>query len=189
MKRVLLLSLLSLGLASGPAIGSSSDAWLHVVVEETGEDPGTVNVHLPLTLVEAVVPLVEKAHVQHGRVRIGDGHHEVTAADLRAVWNAAREAKDGEYVRVDKERETVRVSKRGDVLLVHVEQSGGDKERVQIKVPAAFLDALFSGTDDETLDLGAALRSLAREKSGDLVTVEGDSARVRIWIDRQAAGL
>jgi hypothetical protein len=57
-----------------------------------------------------------------------------------------------------------------------------DREDVHVKMPAAVVEALLSGDEDE-LDVAAAIRALARHGEGELVTVSGDDETVRIWID------
>jgi hypothetical protein len=51
-----------------------------------------------------------------------------------------------------------------------------------MKIPGAVVDALLS-SPGEQLNLGAALKALARHGEGEIVTVTGDGETVRIWID------
>ena len=75
------------------------------------------------------------------------------------------------------------VSKKGDLLLIRV-QEGGDRETVHVDVPSALVDALFSGSGDE-LNVRAAIAEL-RKLRGDVVRVNDRSSTVRIWIDESA---
>ena len=61
------------------------------------------------------------------------------------------------------------MAKDGGFLLIHVDETDG--ERVRVKMPLAVIDAMLS-TDEEELDLVAALEALADYDVGDLVTVD-----------------
>jgi signal peptidase I len=104
---------------------------------------------------------------------------------VRRLWRAIGDIGDAEFITVDSEDATVRVSRAGDWLLVNVEECGDDGgETVDIRVPVAVLDALFSG-DGDTLDIGAAVERLA-DLRGDIIQVRGDDHQVRVWIDEIA---
>ncbi len=61
-----------------------------------------------------------------------------------------------------------------------------DAYRVRIDLPVTAVDALFSG-EGEKIDLGAAIAQLRTER-GDIVRVDDEKKRVRIWIDEQNQG-
>ncbi len=180
-----ILTLMTLMLATTIASAGDDAKWLHVAVDS--EDAEHVRVNLPLTLVSAILPLIEEEQFSHGRILL-DGE-EFDRADVVAMLQAVSKAEDGEYVTVDDQDDHVRISKKGDSILVRVEErdrrSNEIETRVNVTIPVAVLDALASGDKDE-LDVMAALEVLADQPmEGDLVTVNDDESTVRIWVDRR----
>jgi hypothetical protein len=172
--------LFSLLLLVPSSFASAEDLWLHVHVDEGAEKGERVRVNLPLSVIEQVVPLIQNEHLKGGKIAMP--HIDEAQIDLQAMWAAVRDAADGEFVSVESERETVRVAKSEGMMLVHVD---GDPEsgaaKVRVTVPLAVVDALTRAGEKE-LDLMAAISELKSFK-GDLVTVEENGSRVRIWID------
>jgi hypothetical protein len=177
---------------AGPGLTlARAEPWLHVKVVETGPDAETVRVNVPLSLLEALVPLMD--HAQRGETDDDDdsgrhhhgvriNNHDVTPAEIRAILEAFRQAEDGEYVAVDGVDEKVRVTKSGGFFLVDVEDRGEERAQVRVKMRMEVLEALLSGAKDE-LNFQAAARSLRNHAGEDLVTVTSEDETVRIWID------
>jgi hypothetical protein len=175
--------------ASGPASGGSaqttasgkSDRWLHVRVDNPDSKEETVRVNVPLELAEKVLPTINRSKLQSGKVKVDqlDCH----GVDLRALLDAVRSSKDGEFVTVQSKDADVRVAKQGGYFLVHVLDKNRDKKsRVEVKVPIKVVDALFSGGKDE-LDLVAGLHALSAQGDTELVSVKDEENTVRIWLD------
>ena len=170
-------------LAPAPAL--AADAWLHVRVEKTGDDPETVSINVPLELAAKVLGAVDDDHIRGGKIVLdAEDHADV---DLAAMWQAVREAPDAEFVTVKSRSENVRVAKQKGFLVVLADESageGGKRSTVRVKVPLAVADAMFgpAGAKGE-LDLIGALRQLQRSGQGELMTVEDGEETVRIWID------
>ncbi len=170
-------------LLPGPAL--AAEAWLHLRVEKTGDDPETVSINVPLELAAKVLGAVDDEHLRGGRIRLDSADHD--DVDLAALWRAVREAPDSEFVTVKSRSESVRVAKDKGYLLVLADEKGEDagaRWTVRIKLPLAVADAMFGapGATGE-LDLAAALRELQRAGQGELLTVEDGNESVRIWID------
>ncbi|MCK4412999.1 MAG: hypothetical protein KAY32_05610 [Candidatus Eisenbacteria sp.] len=181
MLRSLIIGGLLVALSAGAALGGSPQRWLHIRVE--GDDE-TVRVNLPFQLIEAVLPLIDVDDFERGRVRIDIDEFDVDDIDFPALIDALRESEEGEYVTVESHDENVRVTKQGEHLLINIEDG---RERVEVRVRLAVVDALFSGEPDE-LDILAAVQALGDEEECDLVTVHGDDETVRIWVDRSNTG-
>jgi hypothetical protein len=184
MRRIALLGMLMAvlsGASSAPA--AASGQWLHVAVDERGPDGATVRVNVPVELVTKVLPLVRHENLTGGKVKVKLGEEDMSAADLRVIWEAVRSSRDGVYVTVDGPKEKVRVAKRGEMLLVQAQESKEKREDVEVKIPLAVVDALFSGAEKDELNLVAAVEALARHGGGDLVTVNDADSHVRIWVD------
>jgi hypothetical protein len=150
-----------------------------VRVDEDGEDGARVDIQVPLTMVSSLLPtLKKKIEIHEGRIDLGDG--EMTLDEMRGYWAAVKSAKDGNYVTVRDGSDTVRISKRGGV--VHVDVSGNrGSERVKLRLPAALVDAVLGA--DDTLDVGELVRALGSVPNGEIIAVDDDESRVRIWID------
>jgi hypothetical protein len=180
----------------------SKDRWLHVRVISTDGKGETVRVNVPLELAEKVLPAVNHDRLHNGKVKIDCEH--VNDVDLKALAEAIRSSKDGEYVTVQGNDNDVRVAKQGGYLLVHVLDHGyrgkhgmkdkddaseksasgksNEKNEVEIKVPMKVIDALFSAGKDE-LDLVAALHALSAAGDTELVSVKDRDNTVRVWLD------
>ncbi len=201
---VLTLALATAGSVVTPITRAQSAAqpaerWLHVSVNSTDADGETVRVNVPLALVEKVLPAINKNMLQSGKIRVNE--LRVNEVDLRAVFEAVRDTKDGEFVTVQSRKNNVRVAKEAGYLVVRVremkEARKTDKpdekpaalfeERVDVRVPMSVVDALLSGAKDE-LDLVAAVRALSAHGDTILVTVEDRKNTVKIWVDSKNTG-
>lgn len=168
--------------SSAPSTTSAKpERWLHVRVISSDAKGETVRVNVPLELAEKVLPAINHDRLHGGKVKIDCAHFD--DVDLRAMVEAIRTAKDGEYVTVQGNDNDVRVAKQDNHLIVHVLDKGKSKKsQVEIKVPMKVIDALFSAGKDE-LDLVAALHALSGQGDTELVSVKGDDNTVRVWLD------
>jgi hypothetical protein len=175
-----------------------SEQWIHVRVESKEDRGETVRVNLPVEMAAQVLPAINKNNLHDGKVRIDSMH--TNDVDLRAILDAVRSSRDGEYVTVQSNENDVRVAKSGGYLYIHVtDKSEGKKaaakegktgaktavaheSKVEIKVPMKVVDALFSAGKDE-LDIVAALKALSAHGDMELVTVKDDQNTVRVWVD------
>jgi hypothetical protein len=162
-------------------LASSHDRWLHVRVTNPGRNEETVRVNVPLELAEKVLPTISRDRLHSGRVRFDD--IDCHGIDLRALLDAVRASKDGEFVTVQSKDSDVRVAKHNGTLFVHVfEKNRPKKSEVEVKVPMRVVDALFSAGKDE-LDLVAGLRALSSQGDTELVSVKDEENTVRVWLD------
>ena len=169
-----------------PAATASADQWLHVRIISSDAKGEVVRVNVPLELAEKVLPTINKDRLHDGRVRI-DMAHVNNDVDLRALVDAIRTSKDGEFVTVQSKENDIRVAKKDGYLLVHITDKDHDKEhvkktQVEVKVPMKVVDALFSAGKDE-LDVVAALHALGAQGDTELVSVKGDENTIRVWLD------
>jgi len=161
---------------------SAADLWLHVKVHDAKDD-SRVTVNLPLSMVEKTAALIPSDARNAGRIRMHD--KDVDVADLRRMWDEVKNRPDATYVTVDEKDGKVRIAKQGDYLhIVAQDRKGhkGGREDVEVKIPLEVVSALLSGQGDE-MNVGAAIKALARRGEGELVTVNGDAETVRIWVD------
>jgi hypothetical protein len=172
---------------------SGNDRWLHVRVVSSDNKGETVRVNVPLELAEKVLPAINKDRLHNGKISID--RSEVQGVDCRALLDAIKTTKDGEFVTVQSHDSDVQVAKQNGYMLVHVtekrwneeknskEAKMTEKSRVEVKVPMKVVEALFSAGKDE-LDVVAALRALSAH-SGDteLVSVKDGNDTVRVWLD------
>jgi hypothetical protein len=173
--------------AAAPASSSQSttsasrDRWLHVRVISSDAKGETVRVNVPLELAEKVLPAINKERLHDGKVKIDNGH--VNDIDLRAIVEAIRTSKDGEFVTVQSNDCDVRVAKQSNYLIVQVlDKQNSKKSEVEVKVAMKVVDALFSAGKDE-LDLVAALHALSAQGDTELVSVKDHENTVRVWLD------
>lgn len=167
--------------STSSATAEKGERWLHVRVISTDGKGETVRVNLPLQLAEKVLPAVNHDRLHNGKVRIDSA--EMNDVDLRALMNAIRTVKEGEYVTVQGDDNDVRVAREGNHLILHVLDKGGSKRsQVEVKVPMKVIDALLSAGKDE-LDLVAALHVLGEQGDTELVSVKDRESTVRVWLD------
>lgn len=192
--RRLAASLLVLCIFAAPV--AASDQWLHVRVEEGKHGEETVNVNIPLSVVEAMLPMISVDELERGKINLNefdlddiDGAGiDLEGIDLRELVLAFRDGPDADFVRIQDHGESVRVAKEGDYLIVHVEEDDlHDAETVSIRLPFPVLEAMVLN-DSEQIDLLAGLQALREFDGEDLVRVESDDELVRIWIDSSQSG-
>ena len=178
---------------------SSNDRWLHVRVVSSDNKGETVRVNVPLDLAEKVLPAINKDRLHNGKVTID--RSEMEGVDCRALLEAIKTTKDGEFVTVQSHDSDVKVAKQGGYMLVHVTEKGWDegkagkeskdskmteKSRIEVKVPMKVVEALFSGGKNE-LDVLAALRALSAHGDTELVSVKDGDQTVRVWLDSKSS--
>jgi hypothetical protein len=174
-------------LATSPQEQAAPEKWLHVSVVSKEAAGETVRVNLPLSFAEKVLAAINKDKLQEGKIRIKE--MVVNGVDIRAVLEALKTTRDGEFVTVEGRDKNVRVSKSGGYIIVKAhetrpatEKKEAHTEKVDVKVPMSVVEALLSGAKDE-LDLVAGIRALAAHGDSILVTVEDGRNTVKVWVD------
>jgi hypothetical protein len=166
-------------LVAATAGATDGTRWLNVHVTE--HEGGTnVEVHLPLNLVLTVLKNVDVENFHSGKVDL-----ELDDADINfpEIMAAIKDAPDGEFVKVDAEDAKVLVSKQGGTIVINVTEGGEEKHSVvNVTVPASMIDALAIDENNQ-IDVVALLESFEDLPNGELVTVDADDARVRVWIE------
>ncbi|MBS1841028.1 MAG: hypothetical protein JSS69_09965 [Acidobacteria bacterium] len=178
--------------ANAQTNSASNDRWLHVRVVSSDNKGETVRVNVPLELAEKVLPAINKDRLHNGKITID--RHDMEDVDFRALFDALKTTKDGEFVTVQSHDNDVQVAKQNGYMLVHVtekrwheskeskEEKMTEKSRVEVKVPMKVVEALFSAGKDE-LDVLAALRALSAHGDTELVSVKDGGDTVRVWLD------
>lgn len=168
------LTLIATLLTMATSLGAS-DLWIHVRVVENDHRPTTVEVNLPLRMIERLAPMLNDYQRREAEIHLG--HDELDVEDFRRIWSRVL---GGETVVEDDAILTLETGPGGKALVVR-ERDRGDGTVVML--PADVVDALLSGPEN-TLDLEAAVRVLATHGTGELVSAQDDGTIVRIWIDR-----
>jgi hypothetical protein len=165
---------------AGSVVAAPAEKYLHVNVEDPKND-GSVNVNVPLSMAEKVLPAINNHDLREGKISIHDA--EMNGVDVRALLDAVRTAPDNEFITVKNKDSDVRVAKANGNIIVHVIDKKNNQQHVDVTVPLKVVDALFSTAKNDELDIAAALRSLSDAGDILLVTVQGSSEKVRVWID------
>ena len=169
------------GTGTAQATVSSHDRWLHVRVTNPNSNDESVRVNVPLELAEKILPTINQHRLHSGKVSFDEA--DCHGVDVRALLDAVRTSKDGEFVTVQNKDSDVRVAKQSGYLFVHVfEKNHPKKSQVEVKVPLKVVDALLCGSKDE-LDLVAGLRALSAQGDTELVSVKDEENTVRVWLD------
>ena len=109
------------------ASNSSHDRWLHVRVTNPNSNEETVRVNVPLELAEKILPTINKNRLHGGKVTFDQA--DCHGVDLRALLDAVRTSKDGEFVTVQNKDSDVRVAKQNGYLFVHVSEKNRPRSR------------------------------------------------------------
>jgi aspartyl/asparaginyl-tRNA synthetase len=182
MKRIFPISIAALWMTLSTASAFAQAEWLHVHVTEGGGKE-TVRINLPLSMVDALLPIIEKQHL--GELKSKLPSDKFTVSDLRTAWSELKAQGDFQFVSVDSGDSRVRVAlESGYVVIRSVEDA--DQE-VLVQVPGAVVDALLSGPGEE-LNLAAAVRALRASGTGEFVNVRDGDTHVRVWIDGVSSG-
>jgi hypothetical protein len=182
LRRAAVLCLLATGTltAATAAMAGTTERYLHVKVDDA-KNGESVNVNVPLSLAEKILPAVNKGNLHAGKVTVGD--IDTDGVDIRGILDAIRSAPDNEFVTVKQKDQEVRVAKSNGNLIVHVKNNDKDGERVDVTVPMKVVDALFSTAKKDELDIAAAIRALSDAGDILIVTVQDASQHVRVWVD------
>ena len=202
---VCLLAVASIGslVAARHALAATPEKYLHVRVVDS-DSKETVNVNLPLSMAEKILPTIHHGNLHDGHVSIGKA--DMDDIDLRAILDAVRNSPDNEFVTVKSDTENVRVAKSNGNLIVHVNETPKPKtakgdakdknkdkdadddkdsrsgEKVDITIPLSVVNALVPN-DKKEIDVVAAIHALANASESLLVSVHDATNDVRIWID------
>jgi len=168
--------------AGAGAATAEADLWLHVKVDEN--DGAKVSVNLPISIVEKALAMIPAGNFHHGQIMI-DGEHQWSIEDLRELWQEVSSTQDMTFVTVKDGGDDIKVWKEGNYFKVRVLEDDGEGADVNVRIPATVVDALLSGEGDE-LNFRAAIEALAAEGEGELVTVNDNNDRVRVWVDHNA---
>jgi hypothetical protein len=161
-------------------LAAPAERYLHIKVDDPSKGE-SVNVNVPLSMAEKILPTVNKGSLHNGHVTIGKA--DLNDVDVRAILDALRTAQDNEFVTVKEKDQEVRVAKSNGNIIVHVRDSGKESQKVDVTVPMKVVDALLSTAKENELDVAAALRALSDAGDALLVTVQDATQHVRIWVD------
>jgi hypothetical protein len=183
MRRPVILAMAGMGVVLGanPMLRAQGPSpWLHVRVEEARGSK--VNVNLPLSVVEVALKAAPQTVVGDDHLHLGLKGRDLKISDIRRIWQELKKTPDVDFVTAEERDEKVTVAKKGDLVFVKVEKTGG-REEVHIEVPTAVVDALFEG-DGDNLNVRGAL-ALLQSRRGDIVRVNDKDNTVRVWIDEK----
>lgn len=181
---LVVVSFLVLSLAALADQPTAGQRWLHVRVENTGEDGESVRVNVPLSVALKVLPAIKSRELRDGRLRIEEAR--INGVDIRSVLEAVRALEDGEFVTIQSKDSTVRVAKEAGHLIVRIDERTGSEDKVNVKIPFRIVDALLSGESDE-LNLQAAVQALSDSADDFVVSVVSKLESVRVWVDSKSS--
>lgn len=182
MRRVTLGLMLFCLLCADAAAGGR---WIHVRVQDLRGGDDSISVNVPLSMIGSFLPEIDIddfTNSEDGWIGLDRGSAGVS---LREILDAVRDAPDGEFLRIRSRDENVRVVKENGFLRIDVDEPDGD--RVRIRLPIEVVEAMLA-SDEDRIDLEAALDALADFDGEDLITVESDDSTIRIWIDDRENG-
>jgi len=154
------------------------DPWLHVEVNESKDDPETVKVNLPFSMVDVALKIVQDKKLNGGKFRLNST--ELSVPDLKKMWIEFKKAGNADFVTVEKKTENVKISREGNYLLIKVSEN--KQQKVDLRVPVDVVDALLAAPGDE-LDIKAALVAMQQKGNSEILSVNDKDTKIRIWVD------
>ena len=82
-------ALAALAVTAPAAMATPTERYLHVKVEDASKGE-SVNVNVPLSMAEKILPTINKGEMHNGHVKIG--HADMDDVDIRALLAAVRTA-------------------------------------------------------------------------------------------------
>jgi hypothetical protein len=159
-------------------IAASAPRYIHVRVSNPANHE-VVRVNVPLTLAEKVIPAINHGELRDGKIHVGNFHAD--NVNLRAILDALKTAPEGEFVTVQDTGNDVRVAKEHGLMVVHVIDKHSN-ENVDVTIPWDVAQALISETDEDQLNIEAAVKALQNVGDMNLVKISGHD-NVRVWVD------
>jgi hypothetical protein len=166
------------------AAGAPTEKYLHVNVQDPTKSE-SVNVNVPLSMAEKILPAINNQSLHNGKVTIHGA--DMNGVDVRTLLDAVRTAPDNEFVTVKDNDSDVRVAKSNGNIIVHVIDKKNKEQKVDVTVPLKIVEALFANAKNDELDVAGALRALSDAGDVLLVTVQDATQHVRIWVDSRNA--
>jgi hypothetical protein len=167
--------------AAQPSPAAPADRYLHVQVADASKSGENVNVNLPLSVAEKVLPTINRGPLHQGRVTVPN--NALQGIDIRTIIDAVRTGPDSKIVTVNNKDENIAVEKSNNNIIVHVKDTKAHGDNVDVSVPISVVDALFSNTQKDEVDVAAALQALDNAGDTFLVTVVNAGEHVRVWVD------
>ena len=135
-------------LTAGTAWAGASGHWLHVRVQEDGDDGERISVNIPLSLVQAILPAIETDEFRGGRIDLGHGEIEdnLTIRPIRGlsaevdktdVWAKTEETVTLLFIKSSKN------AKQGDAMTVYEIKDNAEypEHAVTIAIPGHVIGA------------------------------------------------
>ncbi len=169
--------LVAMVLVAGGLAAEEQTRWVNITANEVSTGTN-VEVHLPMGLVMGVIQGIKVDHFDQGKIDV-DCDAEI---DWKQVFAAITGAPDGKFVTVDSPEADVRVSKEAGMVLVHVVEKTDEHAVVDVRLPVSTVASL-AAAGGNTLDVAAFLASLDELPNGELVRVDSDDAKVRVWVE------
>lgn len=163
---------------------AAAEKWLHVRVVESGDEPETVRINLPLSLVKSLIAALPADKLREGKIHV-EGM-KLDENRRKAIRDAVGSAPDGEFVTVEAPGESVKIWKSAGMVFVQVRERGEAEETVDIRMPVRLVEGLFA-SEPGTLDLVALIEGLEEQNEGEIVTVKDRTSHVRVWVDSRSS--
>ncbi len=161
------------------ALAASTTRYLHARVSNA-KSHELVRVNVPLTLAEKVIPAINHGQLRDGKVQIGN--FKADNVNIHAILDALKTAPEGNFVTVQETGNDVRVAKERGQLVVHVADKNSG-ENVDVTIPWDVAEALISDTNEDQINVEAAIKALQNVGDTTLVRVSGRDENVHVWID------
>ncbi|MCB1045262.1 MAG: hypothetical protein KDC35_20140 [Acidobacteria bacterium] len=170
MKKIMVMISLA-AMALSAVAQDKNTRFIRLEVHEGGEDGTHVNMTLPLNTLNAFEPAVRQALTE---ISVnGQG------LNLAEIWQAVKDSGPMDYVEVQEHDSTIKISTTGTHVVVRAE--GEMADNIHVSIPFELCDAIFR--DVESFDFQNLIAVLENMAGEDLVNIDTDNERIRIWIE------
>lgn len=147
-------------------------------------DGDRVSLRIPYSFVDGAFRFAGLSRLRRELERSFRDSESIEATVLRDLWNEIAEKPPGAEASREAKGELYKLKKEGGTVALEVGRASdaeGSRDRVTLRLPARFVKSLVY--DDRDLDVGSLVDELKGAEKGDLLTIDCDDVKLRIWVE------
>lgn len=147
-------------------------------------DGDRVSLRIPYSFVDGAFRFAGMSRLRRELERSFRDSESIESTVLRELWNEIAEKPPGSEASREAEGALYKLKKEGGTVALEVGRSSGPddaRDRVTLRLPARFVKSLVS--EDRSLDVGSLVDELKGAEKGDILTVDCDDVKVKIWVE------
>ncbi len=141
-----------------------------------------IDVTVPQAMVEKDLPVINHGNLHQGKLAFGQG--KINGMDFSGILAAMRNAPPGQFITIDSGPRHLQIGRDGENLVIKATGGTAGQQEMNISVPFAILQALFSLGKGQ-LDLMSAAKSFFELNQPVKMTLSNGQANVQISVETQ----